>query len=233
MIAQDPTPWMRRGSVLEAALPGLPTWLDPVVAFARRSRVHELTRFTPTHGQGRHSAVLILLADGGDGPDVLLIQRAAAMRSHPGQPAFPGGALDPQDTGAVAAAVREAREETALEPSGVVPFATLPDLWVPVSDFVVTPVIAWWKSPSQVRAADPNEVAAVHRIPVSELANPANRCQVRHPSGYIGPGFTVRQMLVWGFTGGLLSRFLDEVGWSQAWDDARIVDIPSEKDDLP
>jgi len=222
--------WMRRGAVIDHALIGLPDWLDPVVAFARRARVHQLTRFAPTHGQGRHSAVLILLADG---PDLLLIQRSADLRSHAGQPAFPGGGLDDADGSAVAAAVREAQEETGLDPAGVVPFATLPDLWVPVSDYVVTPVVAWWRDPSPVYPADPGEVAAVHRIPVAELADPVNRCQVRHPSGFVGPGFTVRGMLVWGFTGGLLARFLDEVGWASGWNRERVIDLPVEPVDVP
>lgn len=215
--------WMRTGSVIEVAGVDLPAWLDPVLDFARRSRVHQLTRYVPTHGQGRHSAVLLLL---GQGPRVLLIEKAAELRSHAGQPALPGGGVDPSDVDAVAAAVREAREETGLDPSGVVPFATLPDLWVPVSDYVVTPVLAWWRQPSQVHAADAAEVAAVHVLQISELVDPANRCTVRHPSGFLGPGFAVRGMLVWGFTGGLLSRFLDEVGWSVPWDRGRIVDLP-------
>jgi hypothetical protein len=75
---------------------------------------------------------------------------------------------------------------------------------------------------------DPGEVARVARIPVAELADPANRVQVRHPSGYVGPAFTVQGMLVWGFTAGLLDRALVLGGWHRPWDRSRLQDLPAE-----
>ena len=102
---------------------------------------------------------------------------------------------------------------------------TLPDVWLPPSGFVVTPVLAWWEKPSPVSAMDPAEVSEVHRVPLAELTDPDNRVSVRHPSGYIGPGFTVRGMLVWGFTALLLDRILALAGWERPWDTGRIVDI--------
>lgn len=200
----------------------LPGWLDPIHAAVARVHGSDLTRFLPPPQGGRPSAVLMLLAEG---PDLLLIQRAHGMNSHSGQPAFPGGALEAGDVDAIAAALREAHEETGLDPGGVVPFALLPDLWVPVSDFVVTPVIAWWRDPSPIRAADPREVASVHRVPIHELADPDRRMRVRHPSGYIGPGFDVAGLRVWGFTAGLIAGLLDLAGWSRPWDADRIVDL--------
>jgi 8-oxo-dGTP pyrophosphatase MutT (NUDIX family) len=209
------------------ALPGvdLPEWLRPVADAVAGVKGSDLTRFLPPPSGGRASAVLMLLGEGDRGPDLLLIERARAMRSHAGQPAFPGGALDPGDAGPIAAALREAQEETALDPSGVEPFALLPDLWVPVSDFIVTPVLAWWREPSPVRVADPSEVASVHRVPIEELADPARRRRVRHPSGYVGSGFDVAGLLVWGFTAGLISGLLDLADWSNSWDPERIVDL--------
>jgi hypothetical protein len=103
---------------------------------------------------------------------------------------------------------------------------TLPDLWLPVSDFVVTPVLGWWREPHEVYAADPAEVASVARVPVSELVDPANRLRVRHPSGYIGPAFAVREMLVWGFTAGILATLLDLGDWSVPWDRSRVQELP-------
>jgi 8-oxo-dGTP pyrophosphatase MutT (NUDIX family) len=203
----------------------LPEWLRPVADAVAGVKGSDLTRFLPPPSGGRASAVLMLLGEGDRGPDLLLIERARAMRSHAGQPAFPGGALDPGDAGPIAAALREAQEETALDPSGVEPFALLPDLWVPVSDFIVTPVLAWWREPSPVRVADPSEVASVHRVSIEELADPARRMRVRHPSGYVGSGFDVAGLLVWGFTAGLISGLLDLADWSRPWDPERIVDL--------
>ena len=70
--------------------------------------------------------MLILLGEGPAGPDVLLIERSADLRSHAGQPAFPGGAADPGDDGPVGTALREAQEETGLEPDGVEVVASSP-----------------------------------------------------------------------------------------------------------
>lgn len=208
------------------AEPELPTWLRPVAEAAARIRPEQLSRFLSPDDGARDSAVLILFGEDSSGPDLLIIERAHDMRSHAGQPAFPGGQVDPGDDGPVDAALREAVEETGLRREGIDVFATLPALWLPYSNHVVTPVLAWWRHPSPVAVVDPAEVASVHRVPISELTDPANRVRVRHPSGYIGPGFTVRGLLVWGFTGALIDRLLWFVGWERPWDSAQVVDLP-------
>jgi hypothetical protein len=63
-------------------------------------------------------------------------------------------------------------------------------------------------------------------LPISELADPENRIRVRHPSGWIGPAFQVRGLLVWGFTAGVISVLLDMAGWTRAWEPGRIVELP-------
>ncbi|MEU1118764.1 MULTISPECIES: CoA pyrophosphatase [unclassified Streptomyces] len=213
------------------ATTGLPSWLDPVVHAARTVEPLQLSRFLPPEsGAGRQSAVLILFGEGEKGPELLLMERAGSLRSHPGQPSFPGGALDPEDgdpqgEGPLRAALREAEEETGLDPRGVQLFAELPRLFIPVSDFVVTPVLGWWRTPTPVGVVDPNETARVFTVPVADLTDPANRATAVHPSGHHGPAFLVESALVWGFTAGVIDRILHFAGWERPWDRTRQVPL--------
>jgi len=202
-----------------------PPWLERFMAEAPRLKVPPFLR--PPAG-ARAAAVLVLFGEGPHGPDVLLTQRAATLSKHAGQPAFPGGRIDPDDDGPVAAALREAHEEAGVRPSGCQVLATLPELYLSRSNYRVTPVAAWWREPSDISPGHPGEVAAVARVPLAELTDPGNRLNVRHPSGFAGPAFRVSGMLVWGFTAMLLTEILKLGGWDRPWDTSRIEDLPPE-----
>jgi 8-oxo-dGTP pyrophosphatase MutT (NUDIX family) len=204
----------------------LPDWLRRLVSAATSVSAEEFSRFLPPEDGGRESAVLVLFGEGAAGPDLLFIERSSDMRTHAGQPAFPGGATDPGDVDAAATALRESVEETGLDPAGVDVLATLPSLWLPPSGFVVTPVLAWWRSPSAVTAVDAAEVAAVDRIPLALLTDPANRFRIRHPSGISGPAFSVRDLLIWGFTAGLVDRLLALGGLERPWNRDDVRELP-------
>jgi 8-oxo-dGTP pyrophosphatase MutT (NUDIX family) len=206
-----------------------PEWLDPLLTRARRASAADLMSRAADPGVAvRRAAVLVLFGETeAAGPDILLIQRSAHLRSHAGQPAFPGGGIDATDDGPVGAALREAQEETGLDPDGVEVLTVLPELWVPPSANAVSPVLGWWRPPREVRPGD-HEVASVARVPIADLVDPANRLQIRHPSGWVGPGFSVADMLVWGFTAGVLDALLELGGWTREWDRTRVEDLPAD-----
>jgi 8-oxo-dGTP pyrophosphatase MutT (NUDIX family) len=204
-----------------------PAWLRPLVdALKSPGDIPFLVPSDPGTTGLRAAAVLVLFGSGPQGPDVLLLERSADMRSHAGQPAFPGGRIDEADDGPVAAALREAAEETGLDPAGVEVIATLPELWIPPSGNIVTPVIAWWREPSEVEAVDPAEAQAVARVPIADLVDPANRLVVRHALGHESPAFRVANMLVWGFTAGVLSWLIALAGWERDWDRSIVEPAP-------
>ncbi len=194
---------------------GLPAYLQRLLAASGDLPLRH--RLGAPSDTARRSAVLVLFGEGPHGPDVLLIEKAARLRTHAGQPAFPGGGADPGEDYPVGTALREAQEEAGVDPAGVRVLATLPELFLGPSDNLVVPVVAWWEDPADVTVGDPGEVARVARVPLADLTDPANRFRVRHPLGYIGPAFGVAGMVVWGFTAGLLDALLDAAGLTRPW----------------
>ncbi|MER6664177.1 CoA pyrophosphatase [Amycolatopsis japonica] len=205
----------------------VPAWLQPLVKISGEVDAAAFSRFSvPPDAGYRSASVLMLFGEGPQGPDVLLQRRADTLGSHAGQVSFPGGGAEPEDGGPVGTALREAEEETGVEPAGVLPVAVFPELFVPVSNFAVTPVLAYWRTPSPVHAVDPGETAAVARVPVAELTDPANRFLVtRKGYDWKGPAFDVGGMFVWGFTGGLLAMTLALGGWERDWDHGDVRDL--------
>ena len=201
-----------------------PAWLTDLAARAGEMRIPPRLR-APARG-GRASAVLLLFGETAGAPDLLIVQRGAHLRRHAGQPAFPGGAIEPGDHGPVGAALREAAEEVGVDPAGVEVLAVLPELYIPHSGFRVTPVLGWWRAPSPLVAAADGEIVSAARARLADLADPANRLSVRHPSGAAGPAFRVHGMLVWGFTAALVDRLVALGGWERPWDSGRKEDLP-------
>ena len=213
---------------------------DELLAATRRTEAWARP-FPPVVGSAQPASVLVLFGRLDSIPaqtdsvtmaadlDVLLQRRAATLSSHPGQVSFPGGRAEDEDADAVATALREAEEETGLDPSGVEILATLPELPLAASNHVVTPVLAWWRSPSRVAAVDHAETVDVFRVPVAQLLDPANRhTSTIHRLGrtWKGPAFDIDGTIVWGFTAMVLDALFDAAGWTLEWD--RSVERPIE-----
>ncbi|OBK20073.1 NUDIX hydrolase [Mycobacterium asiaticum] len=221
-----------------------PAWLRPLVdnldqipdAYRRRLPADVLAMVTAAKSVSalskgsREAAVLVLFSGPQSGPagggvpddaDLLLTVRASTLRHHAGQAAFPGGASDPGDAGPVATALREAREETGIDVTRLHPLATMERTFIAPSRFHVVPVLAYSPDPGPVDVVNDAETALVARVPVRAFINPANRLMVyRGTLGrrWAGPAFLLNQMLVWGFTGQVISAVLDVAGWAQPWD---------------
>ena len=228
-----------------------PPWLKPLVenshhvkrAYRRRVPPEVLAMVTAANaksaltGAKRDAAVLVLFsgpqdaaADGlPDNADLLVTVRASTLRHHAGQAAFPGGAVDPGDTGPVHTALREANEETGIDPSRLHPLTTLERMFIPPSGFHVVPVLAYSPDPGPVAVVNEAETAIVARVPVRAFINPENRIMVYRKENtrrFAGPAFLLNEMLVWGFTGQVISAMLDVAGWAKPWhtDDVRELD---------
>ena len=228
-----------------------PAWLRPLVdnvdavrgAYRRRVPAEVLAMITAANdtasatGAKRDAAVLVLFsgppgapADGGppSDADLLVTVRASTLRHHAGQAAFPGGATDPGDDGPVGTALREAHEETGIDTSRLHPLATLERMFIPPSGFHVVPVLAYSPDPGPVAVVDEAETAIVARVPVRAFINPENRLMVYRSANtrrFAGPAFLLNEMLVWGFTGQVISAMLDVAGWAQPWDNRWVLEL--------
>ncbi|GGE19297.1 coenzyme A pyrophosphatase [Aureimonas endophytica] len=120
----------------------------------------------------REAAVLVPVVDHAEEASVILTTRAAGLRKHSGQIAFPGGSVDPEDASPEAAAIRESFEEIGLSPDFIETVGRLPR-YSTRTGFRITPVVAIVR-PGFTLKPNPGEVADVFEVPLSFLMNGAN-----------------------------------------------------------
>ena len=129
-------------------------------------------RLPGREGHATPAAVLVPLVNRPAGLTVLLTERSRDLPDHPGQISFPGGRIDPGDESAVAAALREAREEVGLPSTAVTILGELSG-YETVTGYSVRPIVGWVEPPVEF-VPDPREVAKVFEVPLSFVLDPAN-----------------------------------------------------------
>ncbi len=125
----------------------------------------------------RPAAVLIALQEGPRGLEVILTRRAAHLRNHPGQVAFPGGKVEDHDAGLWQAALREAEEEIGLARARHLGALQGHES---VTGFEISPQVGLIEGQFMPRP-DPSEVEEVFTVPLDFLMNPANMCLHQRP----------------------------------------------------
>ncbi len=151
------------------------------------------------------AAVLVPIVLRNDALTVLLTERTAHLKNHPGQISFPGGKIDPSDRDAMATALREAHEEIGLESRFIEPIGYL-DGYLTGTGFQIQPVVALVTPGFEIRP-NPGEVADVFEVPLSLLMDVANH--QRHSRFWNGRerhfyAMPYRERFIWGATAGMI-----------------------------
>jgi len=160
------------------------------------------------------AAVLVAVTDRAE-PGVILTQRTETMRKHPGQVAFPGGRVDPEDADAVATALREAEEEIGLLPAAV-RVAGLADRYRTGTGYHITPVVGVVAPDLPLRPSEA-EVASVFEVPLAFLLDPANHRDAR--AMWQGSERRYTEILwqdrrIWGATAAMIVNLSRRLRWT-------------------
>jgi 8-oxo-dGTP pyrophosphatase MutT (NUDIX family) len=161
----------------------------------------------------KQAAVLVPLVDRPEGMTVLLTKRTDHLHDHAGQISFPGGRIDPEDSDAIAAALRETEEETGLDRAHIDLIGQL-DIYVTRTGFEVTPVVGLVR-PGFTLNPDSFEVAEIFEVPLAFFLAPDSRrmesrvWQGRTRYFYVYP---YGDYYIWGATAGMLNNLAEILG---------------------
>lgn len=196
---------------LRTALPGVDAYRE----ISGQSRLPVRAR-----RDAREGAVLICLVDEEDGVRFPLIERAPDPGPHSGQIALPGGSAEEIDADHAATALREAEEEIGLPAREVTVVGSLTPLYIPVSNFLIHPIVGWYGGTPGLASRlvpQPEEVAAILMADVEALRRTlaVRTVNARGWSGQTG-SYAVDGAVVWGATALMLAEFL------AVWDASRL-----------
>jgi 8-oxo-dGTP pyrophosphatase MutT (NUDIX family) len=160
----------------------------------------------------RKAAVLLGLFDQNYETYLTFIRRASTLRAHSGEIAFPGGATEVNDVSPIVTALREAQEEIGLDPSRVEVLGIMPPVFTVVSNFLITPVVAYLPEGPGTLQLQTSEVAELFLLPLQGLADPA----IHHTEQWVRDNvphtvyfFEYGSYRIWGATARILNTLLE------------------------
>ena len=181
--------------------------LEPVERAATLTDVLEGQR-----PNARKAAVLLALFEEHRETYLAFIRRASTLRSHSGEIAFPGGSVDPTDISPAMTALREAQEEIGLDPTRAEVLGILSPVFTVVSNFLITPVVAFLPRGLGTLQLQASEVAEIILVPLHGLADPA----ITHTEEWTRGGLTrtvyfydYSSYRIWGATARILTILLE------------------------
>lgn len=186
---------------------------------AQYRMAHAVRRtYAPPPDNARKAAVLALFYPKNNEWYLALIQRQATNPNdpHSGQISFPGGKMEIDDPNIEYTALRETEEEIGINPDNIHMLGALSELFIPVSNFMVSPFVAYMKHAPKFSAQE-TEVKAILEIPFSALEDTGNIKLTKMQFGKNitlrdVPYFSIENYVIWGATAMILSELLDVVG---------------------
>ena len=164
-------------------------------------------------GPTRPAAVLVPVTDRPE-PGVILTQRTLHLPRHAGQVAFPGGRIDPEDDGPVAAALREAEEEIGL-PRSLVNVVGIADRYRTITGFEIVPILGV-VPPDVALHPDPGEVDAIFEVPLPFLLDHANHVEASTVYGGVERHYYEilwEDRRIWGATAAMIVNLARRLRW--------------------
>jgi 8-oxo-dGTP pyrophosphatase MutT (NUDIX family) len=160
----------------------------------------------------RNASVLVGLFEQNNETHVAFIRRASTLRAHSGEIAFPGGAADVRDVSPIVTALREAQEEIGLDPSRVEVLGIMPPVFTVVSNFLITPVVAYLPEGPGKLQLQKSEVAEIILLPLRGLADPViyhTEQWMRDKMSHTVYFFDYGSYRIWGATARMLNMLLE------------------------
>ncbi|MFA8436227.1 MAG: CoA pyrophosphatase [Marinifilaceae bacterium] len=170
-------------------------------------RQYSLEKSDPS--KALNSGVLLLLYPKAEKLHLCFIKRTSGNHNHSGQISLPGGKYEKTDTSLIETALRETQEELGISTNNLKILGQLTQLYIPVSNFFVLPVVAYSKK-QPIFHPSPFEVEKVIETPIKELFRPENRSEFEIPKNGLtihAPYFNAEGNKIWGATAMIISEF--------------------------